>query len=76
MLRFVNRPNPSGVFKSKASAEPPLSLVASVYFAVKEAIYAARAHVGETGWFDLQLPITVQEIQTACLVDPSQYVLA
>jgi len=72
-VELLDRPNPSGVFKSKATAEPPMSLVTSVYIAVKEAIYSARVHSGETGWFPLGTPVTVQAIQQACLVDPSQF---
>jgi len=59
--------NPSGTLGSKASAEPPMSLASSAYFAVKAAIYAARAEFGKgPAFFQLPLPCTVEEIQKAC----------
>lgn len=60
-------PNPAGVMGSKASAEPPMSLAASAYFAVKSAIYAARSELGQgKTFFPLPIPSTVEEIQKAC----------
>merc|ERR1712070_926774 len=41
-----NSPNPIGIKGSKASGEPAMSLVSSVYLAVKNAIYAARRDNG------------------------------
>ena len=41
-----NAPNPAGVLSSKASGEPPMTLSASVYFAVKEAVLEARKAAG------------------------------
>lgn len=64
--------NPNGVFGSKASAEPPLSLAASAYFAVKKAIYAARQELGlGTDFVPLAIPCTVEEIRKACAVPDS-----
>ena len=48
-------PNPVGVKGSKASAEPGMTLVASTYLAVKEAIYAARAGESTACFVLLQL---------------------
>merc|ERR1711997_777067 len=36
--------NPRAVFSSKAVGEPPLFLASSVFFAIKDAIQAARKH--------------------------------
>jgi len=65
-----NAPNPSkeGCFKSKASAEPSMPTALSAVFAVKNAIYAARAEGGCHDHFQLPLPVTVEAIQTACAV--------
>merc|ERR1719159_391350 len=47
-------PNPNGVRGSKASAEPAMCLVASVYLAAKESLYAARRELGAgDDWFAL-----------------------
>jgi len=59
--------NPNGILGSKASAEPPMSLAASAYFAVKSALHAARTQLGKgTAFFDLSIPCTVEEIRMAC----------
>lgn len=64
-----NLPNKVGVLKSKASGEPPYSLAFSVYFAVKNAIFAARSELGHTNpGFDLGCPASVDRIQQACMV--------
>eukprot|EP00854_Cymbomonas_tetramitiformis_P009571 gene9571-11337_t len=71
-----NVPNPDGILKSKASAEPPMALVGSVFFAAKEAIYAARKDVGNSDYLSLQLPLTVQGIRQACLIEDRQFALS
>ncbi|CAK0843101.1 unnamed protein product [Prorocentrum cordatum] len=59
--------NPSGVLGSKACAEPVMPLAASAYFAVKQAVGAARKQLGlGDGFFDLPVPATVECIQQAC----------
>lgn len=61
-----NSPNPVGVLGSKASAEPAMTLMASVYLAVKNAIYAARSETGSGAeWFMLNMPLTVENVQSA-----------
>eukprot|EP01117_Protostelium_nocturnum_P009312 TRINITY_DN3335_c0_g1_i3.p1 TRINITY_DN3335_c0_g1~~TRINITY_DN3335_c0_g1_i3.p1 ORF type:complete len:1378 (-),score=549.37 TRINITY_DN3335_c0_g1_i3:123-4256(-) len=70
-----NAPNPVGILSSKATGEPPLALGCSVIIALKRAIKAARKQVGNNNRFDLNAPCTVDKIQTACLVDPSQFSL-
>ncbi|PSC76668.1 Xanthine dehydrogenase [Micractinium conductrix] len=54
------------VHSSKAVGEPPFFLGTSVFFALKEACYAARADAGLTGWFRLDLPATPERLRLAC----------
>lgn len=42
-------PNPNGVLRSKASGEPPYALASSVFFAIRDAVGAARKQAGKTG---------------------------
>jgi xanthine dehydrogenase/oxidase len=66
-----NTPNtaPNNIRGSKASGEPPYMLAASAFFAAKDAISAARADVGTTGYFTLNPPANNDQIQMACLVN-------
>uniref|UniRef100_A0A0K8SXX6 Aldehyde oxidase/xanthine dehydrogenase second molybdopterin binding domain-containing protein n=3 Tax=Lygus hesperus TaxID=30085 RepID=A0A0K8SXX6_LYGHE len=59
-----NAPNPFGILKSKATGEPPLCMSASVAFAIREAVMAARKEAGKTDedWVDMDLPFTVERI--------------
>ncbi|XP_050537664.1 xanthine dehydrogenase/oxidase isoform X2 [Daktulosphaira vitifoliae] len=50
----------------KAIGEPPLFLSASVFFAIKNAIYAARKDSGIIEYFRLDPPATVEKIRMAC----------
>ena len=59
-------PNPKAVFSSKAVGEPPLFLAASVFFAVKEAVRAARIERGLSKKFTLHAPATAERIRMAC----------
>jgi len=59
-------PNPRAVFSSKAVGEPPLFLAASVFFAVKDAISAARKQNNLSAWFDLDAPATAERIRMSC----------
>lgn len=54
------------VLGSKATGEPPYQLSASAFFAMKDCIYAARADNGLTGYFQLDTPATVDQIQQSC----------
>ncbi|XP_077993141.1 xanthine dehydrogenase/oxidase-like [Glandiceps talaboti] len=54
------------VFSSKGIGEPPLFLSASVFFAVNEAIRAARAEIGLEEDFNLSSPATQKNIRIAC----------
>jgi xanthine dehydrogenase molybdopterin-binding subunit B len=61
-----------GVLSSKSSGEPPLVLSTSVAMAVREAIFAARKDQGNNDWFRLDLPLTPDVIQEACLYSDKQ----
>jgi len=59
-------PNPRAVYSSKAVGEPPLFLAASVFWAIKEAIKAARKDAGVGEVFQLESPATAERIRMAC----------
>lgn len=50
----------------QAVGEPPFHLGASVFFALKEAVYAARAEAGLAGWFLLEAPATPERLRLLC----------
>ena len=50
---------------SKGLGEPPLVLAATVFFAVKHAIAAARRDRGDTSWPELTVPATPGRVQDA-----------
>ncbi|MBA0650733.1 hypothetical protein Goklo_018119 [Gossypium klotzschianum] len=60
-------PNVKAIHSSKAVGEPPFFMASSVFFAIKDAILAARAETGHTGWFPLDNPATPERIRMACL---------
>lgn len=47
--------------------EPPLFLSASVFYAIKDAIYSARKDSGLTEVFRLDSPATPERIRNACV---------
>ncbi|CAF1715269.1 BnaCnng46690D [Brassica napus] len=60
-------PNSKGIHSSKAVGEPPFFLASSVFFAIKDAIKAARTEVGlGSKWFSLDTPATPERIRMAC----------
>lgn len=59
-------PNDKAVHSSKAVGEPPFFLASSVFFAIKNAIIAARTESGLHGWFPLDNPATPERIRMAC----------
>lgn len=67
-----NVPNPNGFQGSKATGEPPMLLSVSVFFALKNAIRAAREEVGMKDWFPLNPPLTPAKCVAACQVADSQ----
>uniref|UniRef100_A0A8B9W2H2 Xanthine dehydrogenase n=1 Tax=Anas zonorhyncha TaxID=75864 RepID=A0A8B9W2H2_9AVES len=60
-------PNSKAVYSSKAVGEPPLFLSASVFYAIKDAIYSARKESGLTEPFRLDSPATPERIRNACV---------
>jgi len=61
--------NPEAVHSSKAVGEPPLCLAASVFFAIKNAIYSARAELNDpilARAFPFDAPATPENIRMAC----------
>ena len=62
-------PNPKAIHSSKAVGEPPFFLASSVFFAIKDAIMAARRELGNEDWFPLDSPATPERIRMACLDD-------
>ncbi|KAF3772975.1 Xanthine dehydrogenase 1 [Nymphaea thermarum] len=62
-------PNKKAIHSSKAVGEPPFFLASSVFFAIKDAIAAARLEAGYTDWFPLDNPATPERIRMACADD-------
>jgi xanthine dehydrogenase/oxidase len=58
--------NPFAVHSSKAIGEPPFFLGASVYYAIKNAIKAARVESDIHDYFELRMPATSERIRLAC----------
>jgi len=59
-------PNSRAIHSSKGVGEPPLFLSASVFFAIKDAIMAARKDTNLEGFFNLDCPATCERIRMAC----------
>ncbi|XP_012925612.1 xanthine dehydrogenase/oxidase isoform X4 [Heterocephalus glaber] len=62
-------PNKRAIYASKAVGEPPLFLAASIFFAIKDAISAARAQRSDYNskqLFRLDSPATPEKIRNAC----------
>uniref|UniRef100_A0A8C6HTF2 Xanthine dehydrogenase n=1 Tax=Mus spicilegus TaxID=10103 RepID=A0A8C6HTF2_MUSSI len=63
-------PNKRAIYASKAVGEPPLFLASSIFFAIKDAIRAARAQHGDSNakqLFQLDSPATPEKIRNACV---------
>ncbi|XP_070496874.1 xanthine dehydrogenase-like [Chironomus tepperi] len=63
---LTGAPNPRAIYSSRAIGEPPLFLASSVFFAIKEAIGAARKEENLDAHFYLQSPATSARIRMAC----------
>jgi len=50
----------------QAVGEPPLNLAVTAFFAIKDAISAARKDAGLSGSFQLDSPATAERIRMAC----------
>lgn len=55
------------VFGSKMTGEPAYLVGGAAFYAVKDAIYAARTDEGESDWFEMDMPASVDRVQQACL---------
>jgi len=55
--------------RSRGVGEPPLFMGSSVFFAIRDALRAARRQYGEEEVLSLQSPATVERIRVSC-VDP------
>jgi xanthine dehydrogenase molybdopterin-binding subunit B len=58
------------LYSSKGIGEPPFFNGVSVYFAIKEAVRAARRDAGLTGKFTLRLPATPENVLESCARSP------
>ena len=74
---LANSPNPApnATLGAKAVSQTALHLAAAAFFAARQAIRSVRADSGVQADFDLDAPLTVEKLQQACLVSPSQFVL-
>ncbi|XP_043934178.1 aldehyde oxidase 3-like [Protopterus annectens] len=59
--------NPKALYSSKGLGEPVLFLGCSVFYAIMDAIAAARKDSGITGHFTLYSPATCERIRMACV---------
>ena len=55
--------------RSRGVGEPPLFMGSAVFFAIRDALKAARKEHGETGLLSLQSPATPERIRVSC-ADP------
>lgn len=68
MFNLVRRPGLLfNALVFQAVGEPPLFLASSVFFAIKNAIAAAREEEGITGNFRFDSPATSSRIRTHCV---------
>lgn len=64
------------VKSSKSFTESSLTLGASTYIAIKQAVKAARKELtGQDEWIDMDLPMTCQRIQMLCGVSTDSLTL-
>ncbi|XP_029462074.1 aldehyde oxidase-like isoform X2 [Rhinatrema bivittatum] len=63
---LASSPNPYAIYSSKGVGEPALFLGCSVYFAIKDALTAARKERGLSEAFTANSPLTPERIRLAC----------
>uniref|UniRef100_A0ACB8FZZ7 Inducible alternative oxidase 2 n=1 Tax=Sphaerodactylus townsendi TaxID=933632 RepID=A0ACB8FZZ7_9SAUR len=61
-----NTRNPIAIYSSKSMGETGVFLASSVFFAIKDAVAAARKERGMNGVFTLESPLNVARIRMAC----------
>lgn len=59
-------PNPRAIYSSKGVGEPPLFLSSSIFFAIKDAVKAARKENQQTSSFRFDAPATAAKIRISC----------
>ncbi|KAJ8687934.1 hypothetical protein QAD02_023729 [Eretmocerus hayati] len=65
-----NMPNPLGILRSKAVAEPPLCMACSIPIAIRHALNSARADAGNKDlWYQLDNALTNEKILLNSLTD-------
>lgn len=69
LLKDVNWENLRTIQRSRGVGEPPLFMGSAVFFAIRDALKAARKQWGETEVLRLQSPATVERIRVSC-ADP------
>lgn len=69
LLKDVNWENLRTIQRSRGVGEPPLFLGSSVFFAIRDALKAARKQYGEESVLSLRAPATGERIRLAC-ADP------
>uniref|UniRef100_A0A182F4M3 Xanthine dehydrogenase n=1 Tax=Anopheles albimanus TaxID=7167 RepID=A0A182F4M3_ANOAL len=70
---LTGAPNPRAVYSSKAVGEPPLFLASSIFFAIRDAIAAARKEENLGDDFSLISPATSARIRMACQDKITEY---
>jgi xanthine dehydrogenase/oxidase len=58
--------NPHAIHASKGLGEPPLCLGTVGYYALKQAVYAARKEQNIHGYFGMKFPATCESIRMGC----------
>lgn len=66
-----NSDNPNAIYSSKGIGEPGVFLGSAVFFAIKDAVSAARSDSGLSGPFSLDSPATAER---ACLATASRFI--
>ena len=66
LISLSGSSNAHAIHSSKGIGEPALALASSVFFAIKDAIGAARKERGLTLTFPLIAPATAERIRMAC----------
>lgn len=69
LLKDVEWENLRTIQRSRGVGEPPLFMGSSVFFAIRDALKAARAEFGEEEVLSLRSPATVERIRVSC-ADP------
>ncbi|PVI05704.1 xanthine dehydrogenase [Periconia macrospinosa] len=69
LLKDVQWENLRTIQRSRGIGEPPLFMGSAVFFAIRDALKAARSEFGETAVLELQSPATPERIRVSC-ADP------